>query len=156
MLLQNRAERDIDLPRNGFSLEAFVCDVVHIRTSYAKAGREAEGSARADVVDCAVGVQHTHETGGVARNRGTEPPISGGTRAVVLVLDFAIPGGIIGVLRLFSRLARVRFRNATENLELREEESVIRCRRDRARGCTVPLVVRILGNGLEDGTECRR
>lgn len=71
-----------------------------------KAGREAEGIVRADVADCPAGV-HNHEIGGVARKRRTEPPNSGGTRAVVLVLDFAIPGGIIGVLRLFVLLVRV-------------------------------------------------
>ena len=107
-------------------------------------------------VDCAAGV-HTHESVGVARIRGTEPPKSGGTRAVVLVLDFAIPGRIIGVLRLFVLLVRVSVGNATENLELREEEKVIRCRRDCARRRTSAAgVVRVLGNGFEDGTERRR
>ena len=84
----------------------FVCDVVHIRTSYAKAGREAEGIVRAGVGDYADGA-HTHEIAGAARMRGTEPPMSGGTRRVVLVFDFAVSGGIIGVLRLFARLVRV-------------------------------------------------
>ena len=41
-----------------------------------KAGREAERIVRVVVVDCAVGV-HIHEIVGVARIRGTEPPISG-------------------------------------------------------------------------------
>ena len=39
-----------------------------------KSGREAEGTVV--VVDCPVGV-HIHEIVGVARIRGTEPPISG-------------------------------------------------------------------------------
>ena len=84
--------------------------------------------------------------------------MSGCTRAVVLVLDFAIPSGIIGVLRLFVLLVRVSVGNATENLELREEEKVIRCRRDvaRRRASAVCRIVRVLGNGLEDGTERRR
>ena len=83
--------------------------------------------------------------------------MSGGTRAVVLALDFAIPGGIIGVLCLLAHLVRVRSRNAPENLVLREEEKVIRRRRDRARRRTSAAgVVRVLGNGLEDGTERRR
>ena len=157
MLLQNRAEWDVDLARNRFSLEAFVCNIVHIRTSYAKAGREAEGSARAAEVFCAAGV-HNHEPVGVARTRGTEPPTSGDTRSVVLVLDFAIPSGIISVLRLFVLLVRVSVENATENLELREEEKVIRCRRDvaRRRAAAVRRIVRVLCNGLEDGTERRR
>ena len=41
-----------------------------------KSGREAEGIVRVVVVDCPVGV-HIHEIVGVARIRGTEPPISG-------------------------------------------------------------------------------
>ena len=156
MLLQNRAEGDIDISRNRLALEAFVCDVVHNRTSYAKAGREADGTVRVAVVDCAAG-DHIHETAGVARIRGTEPPINGGTRSVVLVLNFAVPGGIIGVLCLFARLVAICVGNAAENLELREEEKVIRCRRDVAlrRTCAAG-VVRVLGNGLEDGTERRR
>ena len=129
---------------------------VSISELYAKAWRESEGKVRVVAGDCAVGV-HTHEKVGVARTRGTEPPNSGGTRAVVLVLDFAIPGGIIGVLRLFVLLVRVSVGNATENLELREEENVIRCRRDCARRRTSASgIVRVLGNGLEDGTERRR
>ena len=129
---------------------------VSISELYAKAGREAEGSVRVVAADCAAGV-HNHEIVGVARTRGTEPPISGGTRAVVLVLNFAVPGGIIGVLRLLARLVRVRSRNAPENLVLREEEKVIRRRRDVARRRTSAAgVVRVLGNGLEDGTERRR
>ena len=89
--------------------------------------------------------------------RGTEPPLSGGTRAVVLVLNFAVPGGIIGVLCLFARLVAICVGNASENLVLREEEKVIRCRRDCARLRTSATgVVRVLGNGLEDGTERRR
>ena len=79
--------------------------------------------------------------------------MNGCTRAVVLVLDFAIPGGIIGVLRLFVLLVRVSVGNATENLELREEEKVICGRRHRACGAAVACVVCVLGNGLEDGTE---
>ena len=75
----------------------------------------------------------------------------------MVILDFAIPCGIIGVLRLFVLLVRVSVGNATENLELREEEKVIRRRRDCARRRTFAAgVVRVLGNGLEDGTERRR
>ena len=156
MFLQNRAEWDIDLSRNRFSLEAFVCDIVHIRTSYTKAGREAEGSVRGGGVDYPDGV-HTHEIVRAARTRGTEPPRNGGTRVVVLILDFTIPGGIIGVLCLFARLVSIRVVNTSKNLELREDEKVIRCRRDRARGCAIiPPIVRVLGNGLEDGTKRRR
>ena len=117
MLLQNRTVWDIYFSRNGFSLESFVCDIVHIRTSYTKAGREAEGTVRAVAVVFPSGV-HKHERADVARIRGTEPPPSGGTRAVVLVLDFAIPGGIIGVLRLFTFFVCVGVGNTTENLEL--------------------------------------
>ena len=90
MFLQNRAEWDIDLARNRFSLEAFVCGIFHVRSSYPKAGRAAAGISRLVVVDCAVGV-HKHEIVGAARTRGTEPPISGGTRSVVLVLNFSVP-----------------------------------------------------------------
>ena len=79
---------------------------VSISELYAKAGREAEGIARDVAADCPAGA-HKHEIAGVARIRRTEPPKSGGTRAVVLVLDFAIPGGIIGVLRLFILLVAV-------------------------------------------------
>ena len=123
---------------------------VSISELYAKAGREAEGIGRGAVVDCPVGV-HIHETAGVARIRGTEPPISGGTRSVVLVLNFAVPGGIIGVLCLFARLVAICVGNASENLVLREEEKVIRCRRDvaRRRAAAVCRIVRVLGNGLE-------
>ena len=121
--------------------------------SYAKAGREAEGIIRDVAVDRAVGV-HTHEIGGVARTRGTEPPKSGGTRAVVLVLDFAIPGGIIGVLCLFVFLVEICVRISSGNLELREEEKVIRCCRDvaRRRVAAVCRIVGVLCNRLEDGT----
>ena len=130
---------------------------VSISELYAKAGREAEGIVRAGVVDCPVGV-HDHEIVGVARTRRTEPPISGGTRAVVLVLNFAVPGGIIGVLRLFVFLVRVSVCNTSENLKLREEEKVIRCRRDvaRRRAAAVCRIVGVLSNGLEDGTKRRR
>ena len=70
--------------------------------------------------------------------------MNGCTRAVVLVLDFAIPGGIIGVLRLFVLLVRVSVGNATENLELREEEKVISRRCDVIRHiCRAPP----FGNG---------
>ena len=86
-------------------------------SSYAKAGREAEGIACVVDVDSPVGA-HKHEKAGDARIRRTEPPKSGGRRAVVLVLNFAVPGGIIGVLRLFVLLVRVRSRNAPENLIL--------------------------------------
>ena len=84
--------------------------------------------------------------------------MSGCTRAVVLVLNFAVPGGIIGVLCLFARLVAICVGNASENLVLREEEKVIRCRRDcaRHRAFASGGVVRVLGNGLEDGTERRR
>ena len=89
--------------------------------------------------------------------RGTEPPISGGTRAVVLVLDLVVSGAVIRILCLFARLVSIRVSNTSKNLELREEEKVIRCRRDCARRCTsATVVVRILGNGLEDDTERRR
>ena len=116
--------------------------------SYAKAGREAEGSARGAVFDCPVGV-HILETVGAARKRRTEPPTSGGARSVVLVLYLAVSSGIIGVLRLLTRLVRVCSRNAPENLKLREEEKVILCRRDRTRGCAIiSRIVRVLGNGL--------
>ena len=153
MLLQNRAERDVDFAGKAFPLESSVCDIVHIRTSYAKAGSKAEGNGRVGVADCAAG-EHTHESGGDARTRGTEPPTSGGTRVVVLVLNFAVPGGIIGVLCLFARLFAICVGNASENLVLREEEKVIRCRRDCAlRRTSVAGVVRVLGNGLEDGAE---
>lgn len=130
---------------------------VSISELYAKAGREADGIGRVEVVDCPVGV-HTHETVGVARKRGTEPPKSGGTRAVVLVLDFAIPGGIIGVLRLFVLLVRVSVGNATENLELREEEKVIRrrCYVARRRAAAVCRIVRVLRHGFQYCTERRR
>lgn len=78
--------------------------------------------------------------------------MSGGTRSVVLVLDFAVSGLIISVLFLCVLLVLVSVGNATENLELREEEKVIRCRRDvaRRRAAAVCLIVRVLGNGLED------
>ena len=116
--------------------------------SYAKAGWEAEGSARGAVFDCPVGV-HILETVGAARKRRTEPPTSGGARSVVLVLYLAVSSGIIGVLRLLTRLVRVCSRNAPENLKLREEEKVILCRRDRTRGCAIiSRIVRVLGNGL--------
>ena len=75
--------------------------------------------------------------------------MNGCTRAVVLVLDFAIPGGIIGVLRLFVLLVRVCVRNATENLKLGEEEKVIRCRRDRVRGAVHACVVCVLRHGFQ-------
>ena len=61
MFLQNRAVWDIDLTRDGFSFEAFVCDVVHIRTSYAKAGREAEGTVRAEAGAVAPATVHKNE-----------------------------------------------------------------------------------------------
>ena len=128
---------------------------VSISELYAKAWCEAEGIIRVVVVDCPVSV-HIYEIVGVSRTRRTEPPYSRVTRFVVPVLDFAIPGGIIGVLCLLARLVRVRSRNASENLVLREEEKVIRCRRDCARRRTSAGVVRVLGNGLEDGTERRR
>ena len=92
---------------------------VWISELYAKAGRKATRVGGIGVVDRAAGV-HTHETAGVARTRGTEPPTGGGTRRVVLVLDFAIPGGVIGVLCLFTCLARVCVCSAAENLVLRE------------------------------------
>ena len=76
---------------------------VWISELYAKAGRKAIRVGGSAVVDRAASV-HIHETAGAARKRGTEPPTGGGTRRVMLVLDFAIPGGIIGVLRLFTRL----------------------------------------------------
>lgn len=47
-----------------------------IGLAYAKSRREPERIVRVVVVDCAVGV-HIHEIVGVARIRGTEPPISG-------------------------------------------------------------------------------
>ena len=128
---------------------------VSISELYAKAGRDTIRTTREAAADRAVGARK-HEARGVARIRGTEPPTDGGTRRAMIVLDFAISCGVIGVLRLFARLVRVRVGNASENLIFREEESVIRCRRDRARGCAVSRVVRILGNGLEDGTERRR
>ena len=72
----------------------------------------------------------------------------------MLVLDFAIPGEIIGVLRLFARLIRVCIHDGSENLVLREEEKIISRRRDVARRRTSATgVVRVLGNGLEYGTE---
>ena len=117
MFLQNRAEWDIDLTRDGFSLESFVCDIVHIRTSYTKTGSKADGTVRV-FAGAAPADAHNHETFGAARRRGTEPPHSVGTRVVVLVLDFAIPGGIIGVLRLFVLLVAIRVVNTSENLEL--------------------------------------
>ena len=121
---------------------------------YAKAGRETDGTVRAGDVDASFGT-HRHEMSGAACIRRTEPPISGGTRSVVLVLNFAVPGGIIGVLCLFVLLVRVSVGNSTENLELRKEEKVIRCRRDvsRRRAAAVCRIVSVLGNGLEDGTK---
>ena len=61
---------------------------------------------RVGAADCAVDV-HRHETVGVARTRGTDPPTSGGTRSVVLVLNFAVPGSVIRILRLFAGFVAV-------------------------------------------------
>lgn len=47
-----------------------------IGLAYAKSRREPERIVRVVVVDCAVGI-HIHEIVGVARIRGTEPPIIG-------------------------------------------------------------------------------
>lgn len=76
----------------------------------------------------------------------------------MLVLNFAVPGGIIGVLCLFARLVAICVGNASENLVLREEEKVIRCRCDVTRriASSVCRIVSVLCNGLEDGTERRR
>lgn len=91
---------------------------VSISELYAKAGREAEGIVRVAEADFLVGV-HIREIVDFARIRRTEPPTGDGRRAVMLVLNFAVPGGIIGVLRLFVLLVRISVGNATENLELR-------------------------------------
>ena len=77
-----------------------------IGLAYAKSRREPERIVRVVVVDCAVGV-HIHEIVGVARIRGTEPPISGAPCAVVLVFDLAVSGGVVVVLLLIIRLVCV-------------------------------------------------
>ena len=121
--------------------------------SYAKAGGKATRVVRFSAADQAVSI-HNHESRGTVGIRGTEQPLNGATRPVVPVFDLAVPGGIIGVLCLFARLVHVSVGNATENLVLREEEKVVRCRRDCSRRCASAAgVVRVLGNGLEDGTE---
>ena len=103
-------------------MKALICDILHVLTSsYTKSGRKAEATVRVVVGDCAVWI-HIHEKGGVVRIRGTEPPRSGGTHVVVLVLNFAVPGGIIGVLCLLARLVAICVGNTSENLVLREEE----------------------------------
>ena len=75
----------------------------------------------------------------------------------MLVLDFAIPGGIIGVLRLFVLLVPVSVGNVSEYFVVRQQKEIVRRRRDVAlRRATAADVVRVLGNGLKDGTERRR
>ena len=91
MLLQNRAERDVDIPGKAFTLESSVCDIVHLRTSYAKAGLEAEGTARA-AADYRAASMHNNEMRGIAGNRGTESPTNGCTCCVVIVFDLAVSG----------------------------------------------------------------
>ena len=75
----------------------------------------------------------------------------------MLVLDFAVPGGIIGVLRLLARLVRVCPRNTPENLKLGEEEKVIRRRCYVVRRwISAAGVVRVLRHGFQHGSErCR-
>ena len=106
MFLQNRAEWDIDLARNRFSLEAFVCCIVHIRTSYAKAGGKADGIERSVAADCAMGAP-IQETDGVARLRGTEPPTNGCTCRAVIIFYLAVSCAVIRILRLFAGFVAV-------------------------------------------------
>lgn len=127
--------------------------LMYIVTSlYAKSRREPERTARDVAADCAVCV-HNHENVGAARKRGTEPPISGAPGTVVPVFDLAVSGGVVGVLLLIICLVAVRVCDIPENLILREEEKVIGCRGDGARGRATPVIIRVLCNALERVTE---
>nr|DAU29877.1 MAG TPA: hypothetical protein [Caudoviricetes sp.] len=155
MLLQNRAIWNIDLPRDGFSLESLICDIVHIRTSYTKTGSKAKRIVCV-VAGHSAASSHTHETCGIVSTRGTETPKNDCACRAVLVFDLAVSGTVIRILCLLALFVRISVCNFSEYFVFRQQKEIVRCRRHRACGAAVTCVVRVLRHRFQHRAErCR-